>query len=154
MNTKPYHKTCYSRAVVTYHIATGTRREFPSVTRAADFVDVSSSWLGHILRTNHKAGDYIAAYVEDEEKAKERLRFYQNKREYRRDGAKTVASTRGKVALRIDSRTVIYVDKRNATEEYAEAYRRRIAGKTENNFETRNEQLNIKTKTKKRGGRR
>lgn len=33
---------------------------------------------------------------------------------------------RKKVALRIDERTIILVDKKNATKEYAEAYRRKM----------------------------
>ncbi len=124
MKRKPNIKTCYSRHVVMYDIATGTRSEQPSITKAAAKVGCSPSWLGVTMRSTMHFGNYIVAYVEDEAKAKERLHQYQSRGDFARIFRKP--NTKKKVALRIDARTIIYVEPKNANEEYAEQYRQKI----------------------------
>lgn len=115
MRVKPKPKTCYSRRCVIYDIATGTRSETPSITKAAAKIGCSTSFLGQIIRAGMNTNGYVVAYIEDEQKALIKLRALQ---EQRRNEEKLVP-------LRIDSRTTIYVKPENATEAYAEQWRQR-----------------------------
>ena len=123
MRTKPKPKTCYSRRCVIYDISTGTRGEQPSISKAAAKIGCSISHLGQVLRGGMNINGYVVAYIEDEQKALVKLRALQA----RGDGKKLTKRRNEKklVPLRIDSRTVIYVQPEKATESYAEEMRQR-----------------------------
>lgn len=122
MKTKPKPKTCYSRRVVIFEIATGKRSEAPSVTKAAAKIGCSTSFLGQIIKAGMNTNGYVAAYIEDEEKALVKLRALQAKGDYK---PKRRAEKEKLVPLRIDRKTVIYVTEDKANDEYAEQWKQR-----------------------------
>ncbi len=123
-NSHPTKKTCYSRTVVVYDIATGMRTEYKSVTQAAAAVGMCQSWFGQILRSSMHANGFICAYIEDEAKAIEKLRNYQSRREFSKVSTR---EPKGKmVTLMVKKGLWIQVREEDATPEYAEQYLQRL----------------------------
>lgn len=115
-----------NRRVVAYDIATGERVEYQSATMAAGAVGCNVSWLNQVLRSRMHINGYVVGYLEDEAKALGKLRNYQSRGDYARSPRR--ATHNGKVPLRIDARTVIYVNPEQANEAYAERYRKMLSG--------------------------
>ena len=126
-NPNPTIKTCWKRAVVGVNLTTGQRVKWQSVRMAADAVGFDPSWFTHLLKENRPANGWLCAYEDEEDKMKDRLDWCKRSGKYAKIKPNAAKSTKGKVALRIDSRTVIYVKPENATPEYAEEYRQRIS---------------------------
>lgn len=149
MRTKPKPKTCYSRNCVCFEIATGRRREFKSISQMAAFIGCANTTCGRVMKSGLHTGDYIIAYIEDEDKAVVKLRTFQEKQNFK-------AKTKGRkeVPLRIDARTVIYVTPDKATPEYAEQWKARHEADerhtTEHEFVNSNDSLKLQNR---RGGR-
>lgn len=118
MRQKPKPKTCYSRRCVCYEIATGCRREFKSIRQMAAFIGCANTTCGMVMKSGLHTGDYIIAYIEDEQKAIVKLRTFQEKQNF-----KARKTKRKEVPLRIDARTVIYVTPDKATPEYAQKWK-------------------------------
>lgn len=116
-----------NRRVVVYDIATGERTEYQSVTMAAGAVGCNISWLNQVLKSRMHVNGFIVAYIEDEAKAIEKLRNNQSRGEFKRTVRRTTAP-KGTVPLRIDDRTVIYVSPDQASESFAEKYRKKLQG--------------------------
>ena len=152
MRVKPKPKTCYSRRCVIYDIATGTRSETHSITKAAAKIGCSTSFLGQIIMAGMNTNGFVVTYIEDEQKAIVKLRALQAKGDYK--PRKQRKREEKLVPLRIDARTVIYVTPDKATPEYAEQWRQRHdadSRHTESHeFINSNNTLNT---PKKRGGR-
>ena len=136
-NSHPTKKTCYSRPVVVYKIATGDRREYKSVTQAAAAVQMCQSWFGQVLRSSMHANGFICAYVEDEDKAIEKLRNYQSRGEYEKPTTIFCSEKPKKkmVMLMVKKGLWIQVPEENATPEYAERYLHRLEERNKTNSE-------------------
>ena len=130
-NSHPTKKTCYSRTVVVYKIATGERYEYKSVTQAAAAVEMCQSWFGQVLRSSMHANGYICAYIEDEAKAIEKLRNYQSRREFSKSSTRDQKGKR--VMLMVKKGLWIQVKEEDATPEYAEQYLRRLEKRDKTN---------------------
>ena len=129
MNHKPNIKQCWKRAVVGINLTTGERHEWPSVSTAAEGCGMQASWFGHLLRGHQVANGWLCAYADYQDWVAERLEYLKRSGKYSMNKNKGKgSSTKGKVALRIDSRTVIFVWPEDATPEYAEQYRNKIKG--------------------------
>lgn len=126
MRVKPKPKTCYSRRCVIYDIATGTRSETPSITKAAAKIGCSTSFLGQIIRAGMNTNGFVVTYIEDEQKALVKLRALQAKGDYK--PRKHRKREEKLVPLRIDIRTVIFVTPDKATPEYAQHYINKLKG--------------------------
>ena len=111
----------WRRPVVCYDIESGRRREFPSIAALARALGKNSANINEAIRLRGHYLNWIVAFKEDEEKAKEKLRVFQGKTNFKRKKAKP----EDLVSLRIDKHTVILVTPDKATEEYAEQWRRR-----------------------------
>lgn len=128
MNTKPNKKTCYSRAVVGINLTTDERRQWPSVKTAAEGCGMQASWFTHLLRGHQPANGWLCAYEDEQDWFAERLDYFKRSGKFKRTDPSKDKSMKGKVALRIDSRTVIYVTPDKATPEYAQQYLNKIKG--------------------------
>ena len=151
MKTKPKPKTCYSRRVVVYDIATGNRMEFPSVIKASAKVGACPSRFGEVLRSGMLINCYVCAYIEDEEKAIVKLANCQARGEYVKPQRKRSEKL---VSLRIDPKTVIMVTPDKATAEYAAQWKAKHEADAKHTCRQElvdaNNTLNL---PKKRGGR-
>ena len=127
-NPHPTIKTCYSRSVVGYNLTTGERRQWKSVRQAAESVGMNQSWFNHLLKENRPSNGWLCAYAEDESVIEERLCYYRRSGKFAKNASKKKRQTDGLVALRLDRRTVIYVNPDEATPEYAQQYLNKIKG--------------------------
>lgn len=128
MNTKPTKKTCYSRAVVGINLTTDERRQWPSVKTAAEGCGMQASWFTHLLIGHLPTNGWLCAYADEQDWVAEKLDYYKRSGKFKRTDPTKSKSMKGKVALRIDSRTVIYVTPDKATPEYAQQYLNKIKG--------------------------
>lgn len=104
-----------------------------------------------VKRMVKDANGWLCAYADDQDWVADRIEYMKRSGKYTfNKNMRKASSSKGKVALRIDSRTVIYVDRKKANETYAEEYRKRLeAQKTE-----RYEPVDKTDSKRKRGGRR
>lgn len=109
--------------VVVFDIETGSRSEFRSIKEAAAFVGCDYNYMRKRLRDLLPFNGYTFASIENERSAKEKALSFRSRREYVPKRRKSIAtSSKEKVPLRIDSRTVIYVTKDKANRKYAEQW--------------------------------
>ena len=127
-NHKPPKKTTYSNPVVAYDLETEKWSNYRSVSLAARSLDMANTTILVALRQQKPAKKrWLFAYKGEESKLAQALPYHQ---EYYNNHVRQVNGTKKKgkkVMLRIDKHTVIYVDPKDATEEYAEQYRQRLA---------------------------
>lgn len=127
-NHKPPKKTTYSKPVVVYDLETEKWHNYKSVSFAARSLDISNTTILIALRQQKPAKKrWLFTYKAEESKLAQSLPYHQ---EYYNNHVRQVKGTKKKgkkVMLRIDKHTVIYVDPKDATEEYAEKYRQRLA---------------------------
>ena len=132
-NPKPAKKTTYSNPVVVYDLETGKWSNYRSVSLAARSLVMANTTLLVALRQQKPAKQrWLVAYKGEESKLEQSIPFHQ---QYYNNKVRPIsgkASKGKKVPLRIDKHTVIYVAEENATEEYAEQYRQRLADNKEN----------------------
>lgn len=145
MRVKPKPKTCYSRRCVIYDIATGTRCDTPSITKAGEAIvgysveglerrvwrsiseaarelGTTPAYMSNIIRDGRSFRGWCIAKTRNEQNALE-LAKNGGKRTEQAKEHKPKAKTGKLVSLRIDSRTVIWVEPEDATEEFAKMYR-------------------------------
>lgn len=131
-NPKPAKKTTYSNPVVVYDLETGKWSNYKSISLAARSLVMANTTILIALRQQKPAKQrWLVAYKGEESKLAQSIPFQQ---EYYNSHVRRISSTKSKekkVPLRIDSHTVIYVVPENATEEYAEQYRMRLADSKE-----------------------
>lgn len=127
-NHKPPKKTSYSNPVVVYDLETERWSNYRSISLAARSLDMSNTTIVIALRQQKPAKKrWLFAYKGEESKLAQSLLYHQ---EYYNNHVRQIKGTKKKgrkVMLRIDKHTVIYVDPKDATEEYAEQYRQRLA---------------------------
>ncbi len=127
-NHKPPKKTSYSNPVVVYDLETERWSNYRSVSLAARSLDISNTTILIALRQQKPAKKrWLFAYKGEESKLAQSLPYHQ---EHYNNHVRQIKGTKKKgkkVMLRIDKHTVIYVDPKDATEEYAEQYRQRLA---------------------------
>ena len=133
-NPNPCRKTCYSKETVGFNLATGQRRQFRSIRRAALDLGLSITGVQDCIgRRPFHGWMFFLLEEEHTKKSQDSLRYWRDN--YGKDGRyigevspmpKKNTTNTNKVPLRIDGRTIIYVDPANATPEYAEAYRKKL----------------------------
>ena len=127
-NPNPPKKTTYSKPVVVYDLETEKWHNYKSVSLAARSLDISNTTILIALRQQKPAKKrWLFAYKGEESKLAQSLPYHQ---EHYNNHVRQIKGTKKKgkkVMLRIDKHTVIYVNPKNATEEYAEQYRQRLA---------------------------
>lgn len=127
-NPNPPKKTTYSKPVVVYDLETEKWHNYKSVSFAARSLDISNTTILIALRHQKPAKKrWLFAYKGEESKLAQSLPYHQ---EHYNNHVRQIKGTKKKgkkVMLRIDRHTVIYVDPKDATEEYAEQYRQRLA---------------------------
>jgi hypothetical protein len=138
-NPNPPKKTTYSNPVVSYDLETGKWHNYRSVSIAARSLDMSNTTILIALRQQKPAKKrWLFAYKGEESKISQVLAYHQehyNRHVRQVEGTKQKGK---KVPLRIDTHTVIYVDPKDATEEYAEQYRQRLADNKAKSADNRN----------------
>lgn len=124
MNKHPNKKRSWCRAVVGYNLTTGERHEWPSVKTAAEGCGMQASWFTVLLKQKRTTNGWLCAYADDEKSILGKLEYHMRSGKYAVNTNAKGKGLKGKVALRIDSRTVIYVTPDKATPEYADEYRK------------------------------
>ena len=121
------------RNVIGYNIETGERREWRSLSVAAEEIGATYSYLAHL--THDKASivkGWAVAYPEYEADA---VSLYENggrkERDCRRSKRMVKAPNKGTVPLVLKNKTVIWVKPEQATKEFAENYLKMLE---ENNY--------------------
>ena len=134
-NPKPSRKTCYSKETVGYNLATGQRRQFRSMRRAALDLGLSIAAVQDFIgRRPFRGWLFFLLDEENTKKCQDSLRYWKENfdKDCRYIGedapmpARKTPTNTNKVPLRIDARTVIYVAPEKATPEYAESYREKM----------------------------
>lgn len=127
-NPKPPKKTCYSKPVVAYDLETGKWSNYRSVSLAARSLEMANTTILAALRQQKPAKKrWLFAYKGEEPKIAQVMAYHQEHYDNHVRHVSETKPSKGKVLLRIDSHTSIYVDPKDATEEYAEHYRQRLA---------------------------
>ena len=131
-NPKPTKKTTYSKPVVAYDLETGRWSNYRSVSLAARTLEMANTTILVALRQQKPAKQrWLFAYKGEEQKISMVLAYHQERYNSRVRYISGTKDNQKKVLLRIDSHTSIYVAPENATEEYAEQYRQRLADNKE-----------------------
>lgn len=133
-NPKPAKKTVYSKPLVVYDLETGKWSNYKSISLAARSLVMANTTLLIALRQQKPAKQrWLVAYKDEEARLEQSIAYHQEHYDSHVRRISGKPSKGKKVPLRIDNRTVIYVAPENATEEYAEKYRQRLAD-DKNNF--------------------
>jgi hypothetical protein len=115
---------------VAYRLSDGKRIQADTIAALAAKMGISSNTIANAARRNHVYGhEWFVCHLADEAKLKAELDHWLKWYEGQRGKCKACKTSQtDRVALRIDSKTVIMVKPENANERYAEEYRKKMYG--------------------------
>lgn len=137
--------------IIAVDLETGERRQFPTMTAAANFTQMSVTTALNVYKADGTHGKWYfcrpEAYPLKADRIRALAKIWQSKKSTR----EPVMESPSLVSLRIDAHTVIMVSPEKATPEYAARYRQRLADddnkRTERSKADFNEEFSNKLKT-------